>query len=191
MLRAQLRAALLMVVLLTVVCGLAYPLLVTGIGQAFLGHQANGSRIEIDGRLAGSELLGRRFAGPGYFVLRPSAAGDSYDAEASSASNLGPSSPKLIHQVERRADAYRDREGLAPGASVPADAVTASGSGLDPAISVRNARLQAPRIARVRGLPAAEVERLIDEHTEGPALGFLGERYVNATLLNLALAGAR
>jgi len=191
MLRAQLRAALLMVVVLTVVCGGAYPLLVTGVGQAFFGHQANGSRVELDGRLAGSDLLGRRFDGAGYFALRPSAAGDGYDAEASSASNLGPSSPKLIHQVERRAIEYREREGLPAGAPVPADAVTASGSGLDPGISVRNARLQAPRVARVRGLPLAEVERLIREHTEGQELGFLGEPYVNATLLNLDLAGDR
>jgi len=191
MLRAQLRAALLMVAVLTVVCGGAYPLLVTGVGQAFFGHQANGSRVELDGRLAGSDLLGRRFDGAGYFALRPSAAGDGYDAEASSASNLGPSSPKLIHQVERRAIEYREREGLPAGAPVPADAVTASGSGLDPGISVRNARLQAPRVARVRGLPLAEVERLIREHTEGQELGFLGEPYVNATLLNLDLAGDR
>ena len=191
MLRSQLRAALLMVVVLTVVCGLAYPLLVTGVGQLFFGHEANGSRIELEGRLAGSELLGRRFDGPGWFVLRPSAAGDGYDAAASSASNLGPSSPKLIDQVERRAGEYRRRERLPAGTPVPADAVTASASGLDPAISVRNAELQAPRVARVRGMPQAQVERLIDEHTEGPALGYLGEPYVNATLLNTELAGDR
>ena len=136
-------------------------------------------------------MLGRRFPAQGFFVLRPSAAGDGYDAEASSASNLGPSSPKLIHQVERRADEYRAREGLRDGARVPADAVTASGSGLDPAISIANAELQAPRVARQSGLPLEQVERLIDAHTAGPALGFLGEGYVNATLLNLDLARSR
>jgi len=187
MLRGQLRAALLMVAVLTAVCGVAYPLVVTGAGQLLFGEQANGSRVELDGRLAGSELLGRQFPERGFFVLRPSAAGDGYDATASSASNLGPSSPKLLGQVERRAAAYRQREGLAPDALVPADAVTASGSGLDPAISVRNAALQAPRVARQRGVPLAEIQGLIDANTHGPELGFLGERYVNATALNLEL----
>jgi K+-transporting ATPase ATPase C chain len=150
-------------------------------------ENANGSLVREDGEIAGSSLLGRTFEGPGYFALRPSAAGDGYDAAASSASNLGPSSPKLIHQVERRAAEYREREDLAPSDAVPADAVTASASGLDPAISVANAELQAPRVARERGLTEDEVTALIDEYTESPALGFLGEERVNATLLNLAL----
>lgn len=185
--RRQLLPALRMLFALTVICGLAYPLLVTGVAQAAFRHQAEGSLVEVDGRPVGSALVGQAFTRPEYFHPRPSAAGEGYDATASGASNLGPTNPELLAAVSQRVGAYRDENGLAVDQPVPVDAVTASASGLDPHISVANARLQAPRVAEARGLTDDEVLALVDDHTDGRVLGVLGEPGVNVLELNLAL----
>jgi K+-transporting ATPase ATPase C chain len=173
--------------LLIILCGV-YPLVVWGIGQAAFPRQANGSLVEVRGKVVGSALLAQNFNGPQYFHPRPSAAGDvGYDGTSSGGSNLGPLSQKLTDQVKERVDKYRADNNL-PGATlVPGDAVTASGSGLDPHISLRNAEIQAPRVAQARKLSADKVTRLIHELTEGPDLGFLGDPGVNVLRLNLAL----
>jgi K+-transporting ATPase ATPase C chain len=176
---------------MTVLTGLAYPLAMTGAAQVLFSNSADGSLIKRDGKLAGSRLIGQNFSAPRYFRPRPSAAGDGYDAMSSSASNLGPTNPALIAEVRKRVAEYRRENGLPPGSAVPADAVTASASGLDPHISKANARLQAPRVARARGLSLDEVLTLVDEHTDGRPLGFLGEPGVNVLELNLALDSQR
>lgn len=185
--RRQLLPALRLLAVLTVVLGVLYPLAITGVGQALFSHQADGSIVTVDGEAVGSSLVGQVFTGDEYFESRPSAAGDGYDATASAASNLGPNNPDLLATVEERAVGYRERNGLAADAEVPVDAVTASGSGLDPHISVANARLQAERVAAVRDVPVEDVLALVDEHTDGRTLGFLGEAGVNVLELNLAL----
>jgi K+-transporting ATPase ATPase C chain len=185
--RRQILPALGMLLVLTVLTGLAYPLVVTGLAQGLFRQQAQGSLVEVDDVPVGSELIGQPFAAPGYFHPRPSAAGDGYDATASSGSNLGPTNPELLDTVEQRVRAYRAENGLPAGAEVPVDAVTASASGLDPHISLANARLQAPRVAEQRNLTRDDVEALIDEHTDERSLGFLGEAGVNVLELNLAL----
>jgi K+-transporting ATPase ATPase C chain len=185
--RRQLVPALLAFLALTVLTGLAYPLAMTGAAQVLFPNRADGSLVTRDGKVVGSRLIGQNFSAPGYFHPRPSAAGDGYDAISSSASNLGPTNPALIAEVRKRAAAYRNENGLPAGAAVPVDAVTASGSGLDPHISQANARLQAPRIARARALSLDDVLKLVDEHTDGRSLGFLGEPAVNVLELNLAL----
>jgi K+-transporting ATPase ATPase C chain len=183
----QLRPAVLTVIVFTVIFGVGYPLVGTAIGQAAFGDKADGSLIERDGVVVGSELIGQAFADPKYFASRPSAAGVGYDGSASSGSNLGPTSADLLATVEQRVAAYRKANNLAPGTPVPVDAVTASGSGLDPHISVANARLQAPRVAEVRGLDVGVVLALVDDFTDGRDLWVLGEPGVNVVLLNLAL----
>jgi K+-transporting ATPase ATPase C chain len=185
--RRQLVPALLAFLALTVLTGLAYPLAMTGAAQVLFPNRADGSLITRGGKVVGSRLIGQNFSAPGYFHPRPSAAGDGYDAMSSSASNLGPTNPDLITEVRKRAVAYRNENGLPAGSPVPADAVTASGSGLDPQISKANARLQAPRVARARGLSLDDVLRLVADHTDGRSLGFLGEPAVNVLGLNLAL----
>jgi K+-transporting ATPase ATPase C chain len=257
MIRRQLITGLLMTVVLTVLLGLIYPLVVTGISQAFMQSRANGSFVKENGKIVGSSLIGQSFTDkdgnplPQYFQPRPSATSTSaYNGLASGGSNVGPSNPNLIGNVPgkaidsstgqalvkndfatpsdpycvpvqatdkdgndvtdsagnpvyeknpdgtylcdpdtvpQRVIAYRQLNGLAPNATVPADAVTASASGLDPAISLANARLQAPRVAKARNLPVEKVNQLIDEHTQGRQLGFLGEQTVNVLDLNLAL----
>ena len=174
----------------TVLTGLAYPLVVTGVTQVAFSDRANGSLVEQGGKVVGSRLIGQSFAGDRYFHPRPSAAGDGYDAMSSSASNLGPSNDELLAAVEERRSAYRAENRLAPTDDVPIDAVTASGSGLDPHISPANARLQAARVAGARGLSLDAVLQLVDEHTEDRSLGFLGEPGVNVLELNLALDSA-
>ncbi|HMQ26410.1 MAG TPA: K(+)-transporting ATPase subunit C [Acidimicrobiales bacterium] len=185
--RRQLLPAARMLLALTVICGLAYPLVVTGAAQVAFRHQAEGSLVEVDGEPVGSALLGQAFTRPEYFHPRPSAAGDGYDATASGASNLGPTNPDLLAAVSDRVDAYRADNGLAADQPVPVDAVTASASGLDPHISVANARLQAARVADTRGLAIGDVLALVDDHTDGRVLGVLGEPGVNVLELNLAL----
>jgi K+-transporting ATPase ATPase C chain len=155
--------------------------------------KANGSFVKVNGKAVGSALIGERFSDkdgnplPPYFQPRPSAAGDGYDPTASSATNLGPLNPKLLDAVKARAIAYRQFNGLAPYALVPVDAVTSSGSGLDPDISIANALDQALRVAKARGLPPATVAAVVRAHTNGRQLGFLGEKTVNVLNLNLAL----
>lgn len=183
--RRQLLPGLGMLIVFTILAGALYPLLVTGIAQVAFPIQANGSSITRDGVVVGSSLVGQAFTSPRYFHPRPSAI--DYKASASGASQLGPTNPDLLAAVEARAIAYRGENGLAPDALVPVDAVTASGSGLDPLISVANANLQAPRVARARSLDVAEVLVLIRKDTVPRALGFLGEPGVNVLRLNLAL----
>ena len=183
----QLRPALLSLVVLTVLLGLAYPLAVLGVNPVAFHDRANGSLIEVDGTVVGSKLIGQGFAAPEYFHPRPSAAGAGYDGGSSSGSNLGPTNPDYLRTVEERAVAYRTENGLPKGAPVPADAVTASGSGLDPQITVANADLQALRVAEARNLPEKQVRALIQDHVQERPLGFLGDPGVNVLELNLAL----
>lgn len=186
--RRQLFPALMMLLVFTVITGLVYPLVVTGVAQGAFSDKADGSLVEnADGEVVGSSLIGQTFAEPEYFHPRPSAAGDGYDAGASSGSNLGPSNDDLLASVEERAEAYREENGLDAAAEVPVDAVTASASGLDPHISVANAHLQALRVADARGLDVDTVLELVDDHTSGRDFGFLGEKGVNVLELNLAL----
>lgn len=180
-----LRPALLMLLLFTLLCGAAYPLAVTGLGQLLFAHQAQGSLIERQGRIIGSELLGQNFSAAKYFHGRPSAAGtQGYDASASGGSNLGPSSARLRQSIEARLAALKAEN---PGQPVPAELLTASASGLDPDISPQAAQFQIPRIASARGLDAQRLQQLIDQHTQGRWLGFIGEPRVNVLQLNLAL----
>ena len=181
--RRQLLAAVVVFLAFTVLTGIAYPLAVTGIAQVVFPSRADGSLVERDGKVVGSRLIGQNFEGPRYFHPRPSAAGDGYDAMSSSASNLGPTNPDLLDAVAERRAAYRQVNGV----PAPVDALTASGSGLDPHISPANARAQAIRVARERGLDLTSLLRLVDEHTDGRSLGFLGESGVNVLELNLAL----
>jgi len=175
------------VVLAVLLCGI-YPMVVWGVAQLAFSRQANGSLIVRDGQVVGSTLLGQAFTDGRYFHPRPSAAGsDGYDAASSGGSNLGPLSRKLMDQVKDRVEAYRSENNLQPDVKVPADAVTASGSGLDPHISVRNAEIQASRVAKARGMAEDEIMKLVRQYTEDPQLGFLGEARVNVLSLNLAL----
>jgi K+-transporting ATPase ATPase C chain len=206
--RKELRTTVTAVLSLAVIVGGVYPLAVWALSQGLFPARANGSWLhrgqaragvrpspesvppEKNGVIVGSRLLGQPFGGPGYFHPRPSAAGEGYDPLRSGGSNLGPTSKRLFELVTERVAAYREENGLASGVLVPADAVTASGSGLDPHISLANARLQASRVARVRGSAEPEVRRLIDAAVEGRDLGILGEPRVNVLALNLALDGA-
>lgn len=174
-------------VLAVVCCGI-YPLVVFGIGQVAFHEKANGSLIRgSDATVRGSRLLGQNFTSEKYFHPRPSAAGNGYDAANSGASNLGPTSQKLNDTIKDRIVAYRKENGLTEGDAVPADAVTTSGSGLDPHISPRNAELQLPRVAKARGLSEERLRELIQQNTDGPDLGLLGDPGVNVLKLNLAL----
>lgn len=200
----QLRIALVAVAAFVVLCGFVFPAAVTGLGRVLFPRQAGGSLIARDGVVVGSALVGQAFSGPGYFHGRPSAAGAGYDAAASGGTNLGPTSDKLVNGthalrpdgseepggfagVADLAVAYRRLNGLAAGAPVPPDAVTRSASGLDPHITPANAALQAPRVARERGLPEADVRAAVARHTRGRQLGLLGEPRVDVLGLNLEL----
>ena len=183
----QVWAAVRMVLVLTVLVGLAYPLVLTGFAQVVVPGRADGSLVTRDGTVVGSSLIGQSFAGrPEYFQSRPSAAGDGYDPLASSASNLGPESEDLLAAIEERRTAAAALDGTDP-ADVAPDALLASGSGLDPDISPGYAAQQVERVAGERGVSPEEVRRLVDRHTEGRGLGFLGEPHVNVLMLNLAL----
>jgi K+-transporting ATPase ATPase C chain len=187
---SQLRPAVLVLLLLTLVTGVAYPLLVTGIAQAVFPSQAQGSLIVKDGKVVGSRLIGQPFDDPRYFWSRPSGTSPFADnAGSSSGSNLSPTNPDLVKAVQGRVDALRAAD---PGYTVPVpvDLVTASGSGLDPHISPAAAFYQAPRVARARKLPPETVRELVQRHIEGRFLGFLGEPRVNVLALNLALDSA-
>ncbi len=202
----QLRPAIISVLAFTILTGLVFPALITAIAQVAMPTQANGSLIQRDGKTVGSRLIGQNFAAPKYFHPRPSAAGDGYDAGASSGTNLGPTSDKLINGIEddakteddesfsgvkQLAAAYRAENNLPANATVPADAVTRSASGLDPQISPANAALQAPRVAKARGLDESKVRELIAANTQARGLGVLGEAGVNVLQLNLALDAAK
>jgi K+-transporting ATPase ATPase C chain len=183
----QLLPGLRMVLVMTVLTGLIYPLAVTGLCQVFFRDKANGSLITVNGQVIGSELIGQNFTKPEYFQPRPSAAGnDGYDATASGGSNLGPTNKKLIDRVQASVDKFRKENPDYSGA-IPADLLTASGSGLDPHISPASAEAQAERVATARGISVDQVQALIASHTEGRDLGFLGEPRVNVLQLNLEL----
>jgi K+-transporting ATPase ATPase C chain len=187
----QLRTAAIMVVVLTILTGVAYPLAMTGLAQVFFPSQANGSLVtDAKGNVIGSTLIGQNFSQPQYFHPRPSAAGaNGYDATASGGSNLGPTNQKLIQTVADRAAAYRQENGLAANAPVPVDAVTASGSGLDPEISPANAYLQVARVATARKMSEADVRAVVDRHVQGAFLWVFGEPRVNVLQLNMDLDG--
>ncbi len=192
-LRKDLLSALVAIVVLTLVLGLGYPLLVTGVSQVAFPGKAGGSLVTVDGTVVGSRLLGQRFAGPRWFHSRPSQSG--YSASATSFSNAGPNGADTRAAIAANARAYLRSEGrYAPRlarAAIPPDAVQTSASGVDPHISVANARIQAHRVAAVRGLPLARVQELIDRHTDGRGLGVFGEPGVNVLVLNLALEKER
>jgi len=187
----DLRSSVIAVVVLTVVFGLAIPAAVTGFAQLAFAHQANGSLIKVNGKVVGSELAAQSFAQPRYFHERPSATAPAYNADGTTFANLGPTNPQLAANVAKEAKAILKLEGpYNPGltaAQVPVDAVTTSASGIDPDISRAYAELQARRVAAVRRLPLATVQKLIDEHVDGRFLEFFGEPGVNVLELNLAL----
>lgn len=185
--KTAIRPAIMILLVLTVITGLIYPLAITGIAQVIFPHQANGSLIQDRNRIIGSELIGQNFASPGYFHPRPSAAGKGYDASASSGSNLGPTSKQLADNIKQGVAQART-DGIT--GAVPADMVTASGSGLDPDISPANAYAQAARVAKARGLPEAQVRALVDHSIVAGTLGLLGEAHVNVLLLNRQLDAA-
>jgi K+-transporting ATPase ATPase C chain len=187
MLRGQLRPAIVFTLLLCVLTGIIYPGIVTGLAQLLFPSQANGSQVRSGDRVLGSALIGQPFSRPEYFHPRPSAAGAGYDATASGGTNKGPTDRKLADTLIAGAVAKVVHEDGAVRGRIPADMVTASGSGLDPHISPANANLQVARVARARGISADTVRALLHRHTEGRQLGFLGEPRVNVLLLNLAL----
>ncbi|MEP7273625.1 MAG: potassium-transporting ATPase subunit KdpC [Acidobacteriota bacterium] len=183
--KKNLMTAMLMTLVTTVLLGLIYPLVVTGLAQVLFKDKANGQLIERRGVVVGSKLIGQPFSSPGYFRSRPSAAGATgYDAGASSGSNLGPTSRKLIDRVKTDAEKLGAEN---PGKPIPVDLVTSSASGLDPHISPAGAEFQVPRVARERGMNEDEVRKIVGEFTEGRQFGFLGEPRVNVLLLNLKL----
>jgi K+-transporting ATPase ATPase C chain len=176
--------AVLMTIVTTLLLGVAYPLAVTGLAQVLFRDKANGQLLERDGTVVGSRIIGQAFSSPGYFRSRPSAAGTGYDAANSAGTNLGPTNKKLIDAVKAASDAAKLENPTAP---VPIDLVTSSASGLDPHISPAAAAFQVPRVARERGAPEADILKLVEAHSEGRQLGFLGEPVVNVLELNLAL----
>ena len=175
-------------IIFTVLCCAIYPVVVWGLGQALFHHQANGSLIvSKEGKVLGSEWLGQQFTSDKYFDSRPSAAGTGYDATSSGGTNLGPTSQKLNDSIKSAIDAYRKQNNMPADALVPADAVTSSASGLDPHISPANAAIQLPRVAKARSLDPAQVQALVEQYTDKPFLGIIGDPGVNVLKLNLAL----
>ncbi len=186
---AEFRASLVITLLLIVLCCGIYPVVVWAIAQGLFPHEAEGSLVQVNRKIAGSSLLSQGFAGPAYFHPRPSAAGQGYDAVNSGGTNLGPTSKKLIDDVKQRVVDYRAENGLPPSSMVPADAVTSSASGLDPHIGPENARMQADRVAAARKMAKEDVLKKVRAHTEGRTFGILGEPRVNVLMLNLDLDG--
>ncbi|HYM14476.1 MAG TPA: potassium-transporting ATPase subunit KdpC [Dehalococcoidia bacterium] len=186
----DLRTAIVSFVLLSVLLGLAYPYAITGVAQAVFHRQANGSLVSVSGQDVGSSLVGENFSSPAYFHPRPSAAGKGYDGTSSSGSNLGPSSKALATAVAGYAQQVRQDNGLAADAKLPVDAVTASGSGLDPHISPDYAQLQVARVAHARGVSDDQVQKLVQQNTDGSTFAVLGEPRVNVLRLNVALDSA-
>ena len=185
---SEIRGAVFATLVLAFICCGVYPLIVFGISQALFHDKANGSLIvDPNGTVRGSRLLGQEFADAKYFHPRPSAAGNGYDATSSGGSNLGPTSRKLNDAIKERIAAYRSENGLSASEPVPADAVTAAGSGLDPDISLQNAELQVPRVAKARGMSEDKVRQLVQQNTDGRNLGVFGDPGVNVLQLNLAL----
>ena len=182
----QLLPAVRMTLVLTVLTGMLYPALVTGIAQAIFPKQANGSLIEVNGKVIGSDLIGQKFSKAEYFQGRPSAAGDGYDAANSGASNLGPTSQKLVERIKADAEKFR-KENPDFSGPIPADLLTASASGLDPHLSPASTAAQVARVAKARGITQDQTQQLVDRFTENRQLGFLGEARVNVLKLNLAL----
>jgi len=179
---------LLLLIVLTLLTGVVYPLTMTALAQVAFPKQANGSLIERDGTVVGSLLLGQNFSQPEYFQGRPSAAGtDGYDATSSSGTNLGPTSAKLMDAIQSKLADVRSQNNLPADAVIPADLVTSSASGLDPDISLAGADIQIDRVADARGIPRDQVKKLVDSQTQLPQLGFLGEKRVNVLQLNLSL----
>jgi potassium-transporting ATPase KdpC subunit len=191
--KSQLRPAILSVLLLTLLTGVAFPLLLFALGAPLFPRQARGSLVASGETLIGSRLIGQQFTRPEYFQGRPSSAGEGYDGTSSGGTNLGPNNPRLaagaadFAGIRQLAEAYRKREGLAPDVPIPIDAVTRSGSGLDPHITPANAVLQIPRVARARGVSEAVVQRLVEDHIEGRQFGIFGNPRVSVLELNLAL----
>jgi len=185
---SQVKRAVMIFLSFSFLCGLVYPLMITAIAQIFFPHRAGGSLVMMDGRVAGSELIGQMFREPNYFHGRPSATEPAYNAGASSGSNLGPTNAKLLEQVKERIDKVRQENDLASfDAPVPADLVLTSASGLDPHISPASAMLQVQRVARERQLPESEVESLVSRHIERPFLEVWGQERVNVLKLNMSL----
>jgi K+-transporting ATPase ATPase C chain len=181
----QFRTAFLILVIFSILLGVVYPLVMTGIAQLFFSHRANGSMITSNGRIIGSKLISQQFLLPGYFHSRPSDC--NYDAANSSSSNLGPSNPELFKQVRERINRVRNENGITDTTAVPADLVLASGSGLDPEITPQSALLQVSRIAKFRNLPVAVIQQLVVRKTQNPWVGVFGQPRVNVLTLNLAL----
>jgi potassium-transporting ATPase KdpC subunit len=184
----QIYPAIAMTVVLTVLLGIIYPLVVTGLAQVMFPSKAGGSLIEKDGKVIGSSLIGQAFTGPSYFHSRPSAAGSGYDATASAGTNLGPTSQKLLDSVKSASESLAQEN---PNTPIPIDLVTSSASGLDPHITPAAAEFQVPRIAKERRMNVEEVRKIVSAHTEGRQFGLLGEPRVNVLGLNLALDGVR
>ena len=188
---SEIKPAILITLIFTVLTGLVYPAAITGLSQVLFSHQANGSLITANGKVIGSSLIGQNFSKPEYFHPRPSAAGDKgYDGMASGGTNLSPTNPALQKKLTDSADAFRKENPSFSGA-IPADAITTSASGLDPHISPDSALAQCDRVAKARSLPVEQVRGLVQSHIEGRQFGFLGEPRVNVLLLNLALDNAK